>query len=74
MPKKSISKKLFSKALYIYVEPNLAKAARKKGYAEFGSLSAYINYLMAKDTGNEEMALRISKMADDFYEGDHEHA
>jgi len=47
--------------LYCYVEPHLAIYAKRNGNYIYGSVSAFINYLIAKEADDQES---ISKMAD----------
>lgn len=59
MPKRSKKKGLsrvlngpLKQVLYCYLEPRIYQQAKAKGIKTFGSTSAYINYLIAKDVND----------------------
>lgn len=55
--------KMLTSTLYSYVEPHLLKHAKEKGKAKYGSASALINELLAKDAKSKSSIARMSKFA-----------
>lgn len=49
--------------MYIYLEPHLAVYCKTEGMSEFGSTSAFINYLIAKDCKDEASIERMKKIS-----------
>ncbi len=49
--KKTVKKTSLNSSLFSYVEKENAKHAKTKGKEKFGSHSAYVNHLIAKDRG-----------------------
>lgn len=61
------SNKILTATLYCYVEPHIATYAKKKGRNDFGSFSAYVNYLIAKDCNDAASMKKMKDMATKFY-------
>lgn len=60
--------KVFASVLYVRVEPHMAQFARKFGKEEFGSVSAYINYLLAKDANDTGSINKMIEIAEKRFE------
>ena len=68
MPKKSTpSNRILTTVLYCYIEPHIASFAKRKGMAEFGSTSAYINYLIAKEAKDTKSVDRMYALAEQVF-------
>jgi hypothetical protein len=55
--------KMLTATLYGYVEPHLLKHAKEKGKAKYGSASALINELLAKDAKSKASIDRMKRFA-----------
>ena len=55
--------RVLTAVVFSYMQPHIAMAAKKKGNADFGSLSAYLNYLVAKDMGDLDSAKMMIQIA-----------
>lgn len=60
-------KKILNSVLYVYLEQHIAVYAKREGIYKFGSTSAYINYLIAKDWGDIESVNKMKALAKDKY-------
>jgi hypothetical protein len=60
-----IKNRLLTATLYTYVEPVNAKYAKAMG-KEWGSFSNYVNYLIAKDSGNTKSIETSKEMREIF--------